>query len=176
MASHSDRAVSTSPASRASMARSIVGRDISRSCSSLNHRSAIPTLPRSLTEGTVSDELEEDHLGRVAATWTELEDAGVAARALRVPRGDLLEELVDGELVLAERGERLAAGVQVTALGERDQLLDLGLDRLGLGLRGLDALVLDDLLAEVRQQRLAMRRGAGELVTGLLMPHGEREA
>jgi hypothetical protein len=47
--------------------------------------------------------------------------------------------------------------VQVAALGERDQLLDLGLDGLGLGLGRLDPLVLDDLLAEVHQQRLAVR-------------------
>ena len=103
------------------------------------------------------DELDVDHLGRVAATRTELEDAGVAAGPLRVARGDLLEQLVDGELVLAERAQRLAPGVQVTALGERDELLDLGLDRLGLRLGGLDALVLDDLLAEVGQQRLPVR-------------------
>ena len=105
------------------------------------------------------------------ATRAELEDAGVAARALRVARGDLLEQLVHGELVLAQRAERLAAGVQVAALGQRDQLLELGLDRLGLGLGGLDALVLDDLLAEVRQQRLAVRGAAAELVAGLLVAH-----
>ena len=89
-----------------------------------------------------------------AATRAELEDAGVAAGALRVARRDLLEQLVDGELVLAERRQRLPARVQVAALGERDQLLDLGLDRLGLGLGGLDPLVLDDLLAEVRSSAL----------------------
>ena len=87
----------------------------------------------------------------------ELEDARVAARALRVARRDLLEQLVDHELVLPEARQRLAAGVQVAALGQRDELLDLRLDRLGLGLGGLDALVLDDLLAEVGQQRLAVR-------------------
>ena len=108
-----------------------------------------------------SDELEEHHLGRVAATRAELEDAGVAAGPLRVARSDLLEQLVDGELVLPQRAERLPAGVEVAALGQRDQLLDLGLDGLGLRLGGLDPLVLDDLLAEVRQQRLAMGAGRG---------------
>jgi hypothetical protein len=53
---------------------------------------------------------------------------------------------VHGELVLAKGAERLPAGVQVAALGQGDELLELGLDRLGLGLRRLDALVLDDLL------------------------------
>src|SRR3954453_22712316 len=106
------------------------------------------------------DQLEEDHLGRVRATRTELQDAGVAAGPRPVAGRDLLEELVDGELVLAQGRQGLPARVQVAALGQRDELLDLGLDRLGLRLGGPDALVLDDLLAEVRQQRLAMRRVA----------------
>jgi hypothetical protein len=50
--------------------------------------------------------------------------------------------------------------VEVTALGERDELLDLRLDGLGLRLGRSDALVGDDLLAEVRQQCLAMRGAA----------------
>ena len=40
--------------------------------------------------------------------------------------------------------------MQVAALGQRDQLLDLRLDGLGLGLGRLDPLVVDDLVAEVR--------------------------
>src|SRR6185436_14840626 len=65
----------------------------------------------------------------------------------------------------------LPARVQVAALGERDQLLDLRLDGLGLGLTGSDPLVLDDLLAEVREQRLAMRGAARELVAVSLVTH-----
>ena len=83
------------------------------------------------------DQLDVNHLGRVGATRTELEDARVAARTLAVPGADLLEQLVDGELVLVQRGQRLAPGVEVTTLGERDQLLDLRLDDLRLRLRGL---------------------------------------
>ena len=92
------------------------------------------------------DELDEDHLGRVAAARAELQDAGVAAGTLGVAGGELDEQLVDGELVLGERRERLAAGVQIAALGERDQFLDLRADGLGLRLGGLDALVIDQLL------------------------------
>src|SRR3954447_8312023 len=119
-------------------------------------------------------QLEEAHLRRVRPARTELEDARVATVALDVPRGDLVEQLVDRELVLPERRQSLATRVQITALGERDELLDLRLDRLGLRLAGLDALVLDDLLAEVGEQRLAMRGAARELVAGLLMAHGKR--
>src|SRR5207244_4141624 len=89
-----------------------------------------------------SDELDEDHLGRVAAARTELEDARVAPRALGVAGGHLLEQPVHGELVLGERRERLATRMQIAPLAERDQLLDLGLDGPRLGRRGLDALVL----------------------------------
>jgi hypothetical protein len=135
---------------------------------------SLVTIPVALgaARGRVSDELDEDHLGGVAATRTELEDARVAARPVGVAWRNLGEQLVHGELVLGERGERLAAGVQVAALGERDQLLDLGLDGLGLGLGRFDPLVLDDLLAEVHEQRLAMSGVAAELVACLLVAHG----
>src|SRR4051795_11182476 len=122
--------------------------------------------------GLPLDELDVDHFRAVRHARTELEDAGVATRPLRVARGNLLEELVDHALVgvLEDRG-RPAARVQVTLARERDQLLDLRLDRLGLGLGGLDPLVVDDLDAEVREQRLAVRHVAGQLVAGLLMAH-----
>src|SRR3954454_2026076 len=117
-------------------------------------------------------ELEIDHLGRVARARAELEDPRVATRALAVARRDLLEQLVDHALVrvLEDRG-RLAARVQVTPARERDQLLDLRLDGLGLGLGRLDPLVVDDLDAEVGEQRLAMGAVAAELVASLLMSH-----
>src|SRR5215217_2977174 len=101
----------------------------------------------------------------------ELQDPGVAALAVGVARSDLLEQAVHDELVLPERGGRLPASVLITALGERDQLLDLRLGRLRLGFGRLDPLVLDDLLREVHQQRLAVRRVAAELVSLLLVAH-----
>src|SRR3954451_23900544 len=116
-------------------------------------------------------QLQQHHLGGIRAAWAQLEDPGVAARALRVAWRDLLEQLVDDELVLAERGERLPSRVQVAPLGQRDQLLDLGLDRLGLGLGGLDALMIDHLLAEVSQERLAVRGAPRQLVALALMAH-----
>src|SRR3954449_2268828 len=116
-------------------------------------------------------QLQQHHLGGVGAARAQLEDPGVAAGPLRVPRRDLLEQLVDDELVLPQRRERLPARVQVAALGQRDQLLDLGLDRLGLGLGGLDALVVDDLFAEISQERLAVRGAARQLVALALVAH-----
>jgi hypothetical protein len=61
--------------------------------------------------------------------------------------------------------------MQVASLGQRDQFLDVRLDRLGLGLRRFDPLVLDDLLAQVHQQRLAVRAVAAELVSFTLVSH-----
>src|SRR3954454_18321764 len=121
------------------------------------------------------DELQERHLRGVRLARAQLQDPRVAARPLRVARCDLLEELVDGELVLAERGQRLAAGVEVATPRQGDQLLDLGLDSLGLGHGRLDPLVLDELLREVREQRLAVRRVAPELVPVLLVAHRAKD-
>src|SRR5438132_3217797 len=116
-----------------------------------------------------SDQLEEDHLGRIGVTRPELDDPRVATRTVGVARRDLREELVYEELVLAEPRERLAPGVKVTALAERDQALQLGLHGLCLRLARLDALVLDDLAAEAAQERLSMRRVAAELVASSLV-------
>src|SRR3954453_8190582 len=137
---------------------------------------AAPPSPRNrsrrIREGAGrSEELEKDPLARVRAPGAELQDPRVAAVALRVARSDLLEQAVNDELVLAERGRRLPASVLVTALGEGDQLLDLRLGGLGLCFGRLDPLVLDDLLGEVQQQRLAVRRVAAELVSLLLVAH-----
>src|SRR5215218_1349219 len=118
-----------------------------------------------------SDELEVHHLGGVTPPRAQLQDPRVAAGPPRVARCDLGEQRVHDELVLPERRERLAAGMQIAALGQRDELLELRLDRLGLRLGRLDPLMLDDLLAEVHEQRLAMRRVAAELVACLLVAH-----
>src|SRR3984885_13472170 len=64
--------------------------------------------------------------------------------------------------------------MEITALRERDQLLELGLDRLGLGLGGPDPLVRDDLFGQVHQQRLAGRRVTRQLGSILLVAHIER--
>src|SRR3954451_5775338 len=126
-------------------------------------------------EACWSDELEKDHLGRVGTTRSQLQDPRVATGTVGVARSDLLEQPVHDELVLTERSGRLTASVLIAALRERDQLLDLRLGRLRLGLGRLDPLVLDDLLGEVHQQRLTVRRVAAELVSLLLVADNESE-
>src|SRR3954470_22254402 len=119
-------------------------------------------------------QFEVDHFRGVARTRAELQDPRIAARALRIARSDLLEELVDHALVrVLEDRRRLPTRVQITLARQRDQFLDLRLDRLGLGLGGLDPLVVDDLDAEIGEQRLAVRGVAAELMAGLLMAHDQ---
>ena len=61
--------------------------------------------------------------------------------------------------------------MEIATLGKRDQFFQLGLDGLGLRLGRLDPLVLDDLLGEVHQQRLAVSCAAAELISLTLVTH-----
>src|SRR5690625_4084356 len=65
---------------------------------------ALGLLHHSLLRGVLLlDQLDDGHRGVVALAGADLRDAGVAARALRDGRGELLEERVDDGLV--EDGE-----------------------------------------------------------------------
>src|SRR5689334_4496702 len=68
------------------------------------------------------DELEIDHLGGVAGPVPELDDPGVAARAVGHPGTDLGEELVH-RLLRAEYCEGLPTRVEIAAPAQRDHLL-----------------------------------------------------
>src|SRR5437868_5517056 len=68
------------------------------------------------------EELDDGHRRAVAAALTDLQDARVATRPLRVSRPDLGEELVD-HVAVGHGLEYLPPGVDVAALGERDQVL-----------------------------------------------------
>ena len=67
------------------------------------------------SRGLEVDELEVDHVGRVALTRAELDDARVTARPVGEARSDLREQPMD-DVVGAKRGERLPAGMEVAAL------------------------------------------------------------
>ena len=69
--------------------------------------------------------------------------------------------------LVAELRDRLAAGMQVAALGERHQLLDDRPQLLRLGQRRDDLLVLDQRGGHVGEHRLAVARRAVELAVGL---------
>src|SRR5581483_5076959 len=96
--------------------------------------------------------------------------ARISARPALVARPDRLEELLH-RVEVAHGRDRLAAGVQVTALGKRDQLLDDRTDVLGLGQRGDDLLVPDERRRKVREQRLAVADRAAEAAARIVMTH-----
>src|SRR5215218_3724712 len=69
------------------------------------------------------DELDHGHRRIVAEAEASLQNAGVAAVAVLVASAKNGEELLHHGLV-AQLRHGLAAGMQVAALAERDQLLD----------------------------------------------------
>src|SRR5215216_3432633 len=85
------------------------------------------------------DQFDPGHGCVVAVAGAELEDAGVAAVAVGVARGHVVEQLVSHVLV-ADEGDDLAVVVHAALLGLGDDLLDDRADGLGLGLGGDQAL------------------------------------
>ena len=116
------------------------------------------------------DELDHADRRRIAVAEAGLEDAGIAALALRVARAEHVEELLDDRLVLELR-DRLAAGMQVAALAERHQLLDDRTQVLRLGQGGDDLLMLDERGRHVLEHRLAVLGRAVELAMSLAVTH-----
>src|SRR6185437_9590867 len=88
------------------------------------------------------DELDHRHGGVVAVAEARLQDADVAAVAVGVAGSQHGEQLAD-LLDVTDLADRLAARMQVAALGQRHQLLDEGPQLLGLRQGGDDLLVLD---------------------------------
>src|SRR5699024_1934603 len=97
------------------------------------------------------DQLDDGHRGVVTLARTDLGDARVTTGAVLVARADHGEQLVHHGLV-RDLGQDLTAGVQVTAFAQGDQLLRVGAQALGLGLRGTNATVGEQRGGEVRQQ------------------------
>jgi hypothetical protein len=67
----------------------------------------------------------------------------------------------------------LAAGVQVTALAQRDQFLYVGTRGLGLGDSGHDTVFQQDGRHQVAQQGAAVAGVASEFVSSIAMAHGK---
>src|SRR6185437_12314117 len=116
------------------------------------------------------DELDHRDRGIIAIAIAGLEDSGIAALAVLIAATEHRKELLHLGLV-ANLRDRLAAGMQVTALGERDQLLDDRPQFLGLGQRGHDLLVLDQRRRHVGEHRLAVAGSPVELTVGVTVAH-----
>ena len=109
-------------------------------------------------------QLDDGHGGVVTLAVSDLGDAGVAALTLRDQRCDLGEEDVDDLFVTDDR-EHPTTGVQVAALGERDETLGQRTQALGFGLGGLDRLVREQRRGEVRKQQALVGGTASEAGT-----------
>src|SRR6202012_2793745 len=108
--------------------------------------------------------------GAIAMTETGLQNAGVAAIAGLVALGDRREQLGD-DLFVAQIRNRLAAGVQIAALAEGDQLLGHRTKVLGLRQDGLDLLMLQQGNGEIGEKGLTGSSGAVQLATAHTMTH-----
>eukprot|EP00965_Chrysotila_dentata_P186498 6157812-Pleurochrysis_carterae.AAC.2 len=102
-----------------------------------------------------SHELDDAHLGVVAAAEAVLEHARVAAVAVGVALGRVLKERVH-ELLVIHVAERLPPRVQRAVLGERDHVVDALAQLLGARERRGDLAVADHLGRQAAQQRLAL--------------------
>src|SRR5271157_6280726 len=116
------------------------------------------------------DELDHRQRRVVAGAEARLHDAGVAAVAVLVARADDVDQLGD-EVGVAQARNGDAAGMQVAALAEGDQLLDHRAKVLRLRQGGDDLLVLDQRLRHVGEHRLAVLGGAVEAPLGASMIH-----
>ena len=101
-----------------------------------------------LLHAGLGHELDDAHLGVVALTGAEAHDAGVTAVAVGPHAlSGLLEDLLD-ELLVAELGDSKTTGVQVAALGPRDDGLGKTTERLGARNGGLDTVVGEERLGQ----------------------------
>ena len=98
------------------------------------------------------DQLDDGRLGSVAAANAGADDAGIAAVALSIGGGQLLEGLL-ADVFAGDESHRLTISRQIALLAEGDHLLSHGLDFLGAGDRSLHLAVIQeigDLLTEHR--------------------------
>src|SRR5262249_59377144 len=75
-------------------------------------------------------------------------------------------------ILIAEPRERQLPRMRCIFARQRQQALDLRLDRLGLRARRLDPPMLDQRDHQVAKQRFAVLRGTAELIPGFLVSHG----
>src|SRR3989441_1814290 len=104
-------------------------------------------------------QLDQRHRGTVSRALAELEGPRVSALPLRVPGPDLAEQLMD-HVSVRDGPQHLAPGVDVAALGERDQVLGHRPDGLRLRLRRLDPAVREQLRRKRSQHQTLVIRPA----------------
>mmetsp|Transcript_23357 Transcript_23357/g.55455 ORF Transcript_23357/g.55455 Transcript_23357/m.55455 type:complete len:213 (+) Transcript_23357:151-789(+) len=116
-------------------------------------------------------QFDEGHRCVVANAEAHLQDAGVAARAGREARAQLVEQLAD-DVAIAQTVKSQAAVGQRGLLRQGDQGLNDAAQFLGLGDRGLDRFVLQQRNAHIAQHRSAVGAGAVEFAEAVTVTHG----
>src|SRR5262249_8171895 len=117
-------------------------------------------------------ELDQREGSGVAAARTELGDARIAAGPAAEARADVVEQLAD-DGAAADEGQRLAGGVQGVALAERDHALGPAAQLLGLGVGGLQVLVLQQRRDQIAEERAPVRAGSIELTAAFEVSHAD---
>src|SRR6266702_4064547 len=113
---------------------------------------------------------EDGALGGVTLALVEADDSGVAAVALFLRRGDLVEEDFHGVLLMKTRGGQ-AAVVEGAALAEGDHFLGDRAGGFGFGQRGGHAFVFDEAANQVGEHRISVWCSAGQLGGSLEVAH-----
>src|SRR5215470_1858650 len=121
--------------------------------------------------GVAVDQFDHRHRGIITVAVAGLDDAGIAARPVRVTLCQGRHQLVCKHRVL-QRGDRPAAVGETAMLAERDQPFDEGAQILRFGQGCPDLLMLDKRRSEILEHRLAMGGFAAEAATAEAMTHG----
>src|SRR5690606_34316865 len=116
-------------------------------------------------------EFDRGHLRAVALAGLERGDAQVAAGTVAHARADVIEHLCH-DLGIVDEPEGLAAGVEVPAAAESDDLLGHGANLLRLGLGGGDALVPEEVGDQVPVEGTAVCSVTAEMAAGYAVSHG----
>ena len=115
-------------------------------------------------------QLNDGHRRGIAQAETKLHDPRVATRSTCESWAQIIEQL-DHHLTIAQPRKHEAAIGQRGGLAQGDNGLNDSAQLLGFGQSGLDLLMAQERIAEVTQQRLAMRAGAIEFSESVAMAH-----
>jgi len=116
------------------------------------------------------NEFYHGHGGRIPEAYACPQHAAIATLPRLVPIGDLGKQLRHN-LLIADLGKRLTAGMQPPPLAERDDPLDIRAKFLRLRQRRRDLLVLQKRRSHVAKHRNTMGGGDAELTPGNSVTH-----
>src|SRR5262249_41251056 len=116
------------------------------------------------------DEFDDRDRGSVGRSDAGLDNPRIAAVAIGITGRKHVEELGELRVVHQPRLGKTAVR-KSTALGERDQLLDIGAKLLRLGRPRRDLLMLDERSRHVAEQGCTMTGGALKLTAANTMAH-----